>query len=374
MTLASQDALRINVLLANKPQAIRIHESSMTLYGLSEKGELKVELNPDCRDEQYVKKVKEMLSGYVLGSPGGYPVYLQRWTRMGQMRDDNLEQLLLLGEPEAVIALACAAGISDELARRAWWVQEDAENARRMLSSEAVKRGEMGPVLAAYLVEYLPFESEPEQMMMTVALVLQPGLIDAAMKTDLWKKSQRKNPYLVGFLSSCADSIPDQQPPSTYYQKLKSVLADDNESAVAQQLLRVMSPLGQAFLATVIKVLNKPTTQEMVTTTLDVLADYFSVMRPQGGVDKTLDALEQDAAGYMKNSTAEVQNLMHKCSDCEQYLYSMRLLSGMSYGVIRPCLGDSTAIGSLMRRKLEPVMTPLLQHLQKLQQRHFVVR
>ncbi len=369
MTLASQDALRINVLLANKPQAIRIHESSMTVFGLSEKGELKIELNPDCRDEQYIKKVKEMLSGYVLGSPGGYPVYLQRWTRMGQMRDDNLEQLLLLGEPEAVIALACASGLSDELARRAWWVQEDAENARRMLISDAVRQGSMGTVLAAYLVEYLPFESEPEQMMMTVALVLQPGLIDAGMKADLWKKSQRKNPYLVGFLSSCEDSIPDQQPASTHYLQIKSALDGESENAVAQLLSRVMSPPGQAFLATVIKVLTKPVTQEMVTTTLDVLADYFSAMRPDGVVDKTLDELEQDAAGYIKSSPPEADSVLRKCGDCEQYLYSMRLLSGVGYGVIRPCLGDSTAIGSLMRRKLEPVMTPLLQHLQKLQQR-----
>ncbi len=367
MTLASQDALRINVLLANKPLAIRIHESSMTLYGLSEKGELKVELNPDCRDEQYIKKVKEMLSGYVLGSPGGYPVYLQRWTRMGQMRADNLEQLLLLGEPEAVIALACASGLSDELARRAWWVQEDAENARRMLINDAVKQGAMGPLLAAYLVEYLPFESEPEQMMMTVALVLQPGLIDAAMKTDLWKKSQRKNPYLVGFLSTCADSIPDQQPESPHYLQLKSDLGDESENAVAQLLLRVTSPAGEAFIRTAIKVLGKPTTQEMVTTTLDVLAGYFSAMRQDGRVDETLDELEQDAEEYLKNVPAEAQSVMQKCGDCEQQLYSMRLLSGMSYGVIRPCLGDSTAIGSLMRRKLEPVMTPLLEHIKNLQ-------
>ncbi len=367
MTLASQDALRINVLLANKPQAIRIHESSMTLLGLSEKGELKVELNPNCRDEQYIKKVKELLSGYVLGSPGGYPVYLQRWTRMGQMRDDNLEQLLLLGEPEAVIALACASGITNELARRAWWALEDAGNARRMLISEAVKSGEMGQVLAAYLVEYLPFESEPEQMMMTVALVLQPGLIDAGMKAGLWKKSQRKNPYLVGFLSSCADSIPDQQPASSFYQQLRSAI--DDENSVAQLLLRVMSPSGQAFLTTVIKVLNKPMTQEMVTTTLDVLADYFSVMRPDGRVDETLDKLEQDAEEYINNARDELQGIIRKCADCEQPLYSMRLLSGLSYGVIRPCLGDSTAIGSLMRRKLEPVMTPLLQYLKNLQRR-----
>ena len=130
-----------------------------------------------------------------------------------------------------------------------------------------------------------------------------------------------------------------------------------------------MSPSGQAFLATAIKVLNKPTTQEMVTTTLDVLADYFSVMRPGGRVDETLDKLERDAEDYINTAPDELQGIVRKCADCEQQLYSMRLLSGLNYGVIRPCLGDSTAIGSLMRRKLEPVMTPLLLHLKNLQRR-----
>ena len=122
MDLSSEDALRLNVLLANQPQAIRIDESSMTLYGLSEKGEARVALNPNCRDDLYLRKVRELLSGHVLGSPGGYPIYLKRWSRMGQTRDESLEQLLLLGEPEAVAAVTGARGLSDELARRAWWI------------------------------------------------------------------------------------------------------------------------------------------------------------------------------------------------------------------------------------------------------------
>ena len=39
MDLSSEDALRLNVLLANKPQAIRIDESAMVVYGLSEQGQ-----------------------------------------------------------------------------------------------------------------------------------------------------------------------------------------------------------------------------------------------------------------------------------------------------------------------------------------------
>ncbi len=35
---------------------------------------------------------------------------------MGQTRDENLEHLLLLGEPDAVVAITCASGLTDELA------------------------------------------------------------------------------------------------------------------------------------------------------------------------------------------------------------------------------------------------------------------
>ena len=180
----------------------------MTVLGLTPQGEVRVQLNPSGRNEPYLRKVRELLSGHVLGSPGGYPVYLKRWTRMGQMRDESLEQLLLLGEPEAVVAAVCAPGISDELARRAWWAMEDAENGRRLLSSPAVAGGRMGPVLAAYLVDYLPFETEPEPMIESVRLVLQPGLLDAAGRADLWKKARRKLAYYVGFLAAVPDELP----------------------------------------------------------------------------------------------------------------------------------------------------------------------
>ncbi|MGD8712367.1 MAG: sulfur reduction protein DsrS, partial [Thiohalophilus sp.] len=50
MELSNEDALRLNVLLNQNLQAIRIDESKMIVYGLSEKGEASVSLNPNCRD------------------------------------------------------------------------------------------------------------------------------------------------------------------------------------------------------------------------------------------------------------------------------------------------------------------------------------
>ena len=367
MDLSAEDSLRINVLLANKPQAIRIHESSMTLYGLSGQEEVQVKLNPNCRDEQYLKRVREMLSGHVLGSPGGYPVYLQRWTRMGQMRDDNLDQLLLLGEPEAVVAVVCAPGITDELARRAWWAMEDAENARRMLMRDAVSEGDMGPVLAHYLVDYLPFETEIEQMMVTVSLVLKPGLISEELKLDLWKRAKRKPAYYVGFLSASPDAIPEQKPETQRYLELQEKLAGiAATNPLAALLLRVHSPQGQAFLDTAVRVLQKPGTQEMVTATLDNLALYFGDMRGGERLDITLGELEEDAQAYLDAPGDMLAEVLSACPDCAGDLQVMRLLSGLGYGVLRPVLRDTTAIGSLMRRKIEPVITPLLERIASL--------
>jgi hypothetical protein len=364
--LAAEDALRLNVLLANQPLAVRINESTMTVHGLTARGEADIRLHPDCRPDQYVKRVKEMLSGHVLGSPGGYPVYLQRWTRMGQMRDQSLEQLLLLGEPEAVVAAVCAPGLTDELARRAWWVMEDAENARRMLHREAVVRGRMGPVLAGYLAEHLPFETEPDKMIETVWLVLQPGLVDDAVRDDLWRKAARRNAYYVGFLAAVPDALPVDAPAHPLAAVLAPALAAAAPDPLAVLLQRTLSPAGQAYLDTVRLVLDKPTNQDVVNSLLNLVARYFGPLRPEGAPDATLDVLEAEAASFVAAPPSLLARLVAQEPAVRELVRSMRVLSGLSYGVVRPVFGDSTAIGSLMRRKLEPLFAPLRLHIDAL--------
>lgn len=367
MELSPQDTLRLNVLLASNPQAIRINESTMTVFGLSPKGEAQVQLNPTGRDDQYVRRVREMLSGHVLGSPGGYPVYLQRWTRMGQMRDDSLEQLLLLGEPEAVVAAVTAQGLTDELARRAWWAMEDATNARHMLAKRAVVEGEMGPRLASYLVEHLPFETEPEQQIETVRLVLQPGLLDDGQVDGLWRKAQRKPAYYVGFLAARPHQLPEPSVPHPAWEPLGPPLSDlaDRGNLLAGLLERTLSASGQAFLATVFRVFEKPSNQDVINITLDLIADYFADARPEGRADATLPVLEGEAAEWRQASADAVAMAELEGLDGLQ-LVALRVLSGLGYGVVRPIFCDSTAIGSLMRRKLQPVMSPLGEHLASL--------
>ncbi len=368
MELSSEDALRLNVLLANKPLAIRIHESNMTLHGLLAESEVTVKLNPVGRDEHYLKRVRSFLSERALGNPGGYPLYLQRWTRQGQMRKDSLEQLLLLGEPTAVFAVVCAEGLTDELARRAWWSVEEAENARCMLETEAVVKGKTGPLLASYLIDYLPFEIEPETMVDSVSKALQPRLLDDAVRHSLWKKAARKTAYLVGFIAACPDDLPDTLPArgdyNEYWEKLRS-LADTGNS-VALLLLKLLSGQGQSYLDTCQRILTKPSTQDVVNTTLDLMRNYFSALRPEGNPDVSIEELIGEAPGMIAHSK-EANTCLKIIPTLIRELEAMTILSGLGFGVLRPALKGSDAMGSLMRKKLVPVLTPVMDRIAVLQ-------
>lgn len=405
MELSSEDTLRLNVLLANQPQAIRIDESRLIVYGLSPRGEAKVVLNPSGAADAYLRAVKELLSGHILGSPGGYPVYLRRWTRMGQMRDQSLEQLLMLGESEAVVAAVGSPGLTPELARRAWWAMEDAENARRMLANPTIAASEMGPLLADYLLEYLPFETEHETMMDSVRLILQPGLLSDERIADLWRKSARKPAYLVGFLRARPDDLPEQPEPRADAEAIAAALAEELRAgnALAGLLVRVTSAGGQGFLRTLSAVLAKPPNQDIVSAGFDLLRGYFSVLRPAGDPDLTIDALLADGQAFVglerqpttpgpgasaaapaapsagvpvsepgaapasepaleplaNPLSPNVRRILERLPDAAPDLAAMRVLSGAGYGLIRPLLPDPTTLGSLMRRKLTPVTEPL---------------
>ncbi len=376
MELSAEDALRLNVMLANKLQAVRIDESSMTVHALSEQGEASVRLNPNGRDDQYLKKIRELLSSQVLGSPGGYPVFLRRWTRMGQARDDSLEQLLLLGEPEAVVAVVHAAGLSDEIARRAWWAMPVADNARRMLERECVVQGSMGPVLAEFLIEYLPFETEHRAMIESVRLVLQPGLIDAAMRDKLWRQAKRRNSFYIGFMDALPDALPEAGAPrpdaAEVCEHLSSLIATNNPLAV--QLARCVGAQGQQFLATAETVMSKPTNQDVVVEFLNSVQRYFSSVCPHGDPAADIATIVEDAQALLDvpavcPTTRAVQEILTALPACRADVAAMLTLSWVGEPLVNPVFARTDAIGSVMRKKIEPITSVLQQQFDQLRGR-----
>jgi hypothetical protein len=337
--LSAEDALRLAVLLAGEVFAVRISEGALTLHALTPKGEAKVALNPNCRPETYLTRVRETLGGHALGSPGGYPVHLRRWTRMGQSSPKNLAALLTLGEPEAVAAVAHAPALTDELARRAWWASPTVEVARVMLGHPEVRRGAMGRVLADFLIENLPFEAEPMAAMSTVRAVLAARVLDETALLSLWQKARRRPHYLIGFLEFLPDALPAEEPA----RPLPAVVAQMPVNPWAAMMARCYSPAGQTWLKAMELALDKAPAHEAVYLLLDLVGGYFASVR---------DADGREALGGH-----------------EREVLAMAALAASSNQDAEDILVRTTAVGALLRKKIDPLVAPLLGHLRVLQGR-----
>jgi hypothetical protein len=362
--LAPEDELRLNVMMAGDIQAVRIDEAAMIVHGLSSRGEASIKLHPTGRPEQYLRRVREMLAGNATGSPGGYPVYLHGWTRMGQARDKGLDCLLLLGETEAVVSVAYSNGLTDELARRAWWAMPVADNARRMLERECVVQGGMGKVLAAYLIEHLPFENSPHAIIETVRLLLQPGLIGDEVRKKLWNRGAVDNAYHVAFLECVPDDLPAEVSPREDWSSLGSRMANSKGHPYAAQLERALSAKGQSFLQTSEAMLRYPADRDVVYALLNALANYFSSVLHAGccGGD-TPEVIFAGVDAFCRDAKSTAGKFLEGLPEYASEVRAMLFLSCMNRDVVVPILSRSTAGGTVMRQKLEPITTPILQQI-----------
>lgn len=356
MELSPEDALRLNVLIANA-DAVRIDENSMTVYGLNGEQEMKFPLNPTGRSDQYLQKVREMLSSAVLDSPGGYPVFMRRWTRMGQIDNDQLDRLLKIGEPEAVMAVVCSKSLSNELARRAWWCAPYSEHARRMLETPAVVSEPMGKTLADHLIEHLPFETEPRDMLNTVRLVLQPGLIDEEQKQKLWESGTRNKSYRIGFLETLPHDLPDKQAARVELAQYRKALEAMGDNYYAQRLLSLLDEAGQSFLAIADDVMQNPADQDVASALFNALGRYFALPERLEGVRELAD-VETEVARRMAEEE-EAKALLQQLPELEQELVALLTLAHASEYLLNPIFGQTDAIGTVMNEKIEPVTLPL---------------
>lgn len=341
--LSPEDELRLNVLFNTELKAVRIDESNMTLWALTPQGEASVPLKPTERSDRYLKRVRELLSGHALGSPGGYPVHLTRWARQSQagLSKQHLAQLLLIAEEEAVVAVVHSPALTDELARYAWWCLPTIENARLMLMREVVCRGSMGRALAEFLVEHLAFLHEDDVGILdTVAVMLYSGVLTDAERLSIWKRGHSRNSYYVPFLELQPDSLPNPRPARADCDSVPRL--DDNPYSLL--LRKALSGQGQTFLVTAATILDRPEIQEVVNHTLDALANWCAPLR-------------QSEATARASARAA---LLAAAPQFEPECAALDALAAADAGSVRPIFLKTTAIGSLMRRKIQPIVTPLL--------------
>jgi hypothetical protein len=274
----------------------------------------------------------------------------------------------MLGEEEAVVAAVHAPGLTDELAERAWWAMPTAENARRMLEKEAIVMGKTGPVLAEFLVEFLPFEEEQRAMIESVRLVLQPGLINEEEKRKLWSRARTKRSLYVGFMHTVPEDLPEAAEPHPEYEAISNTLKSlvDAGNRYADMIVRVFSDKGQRFIKTAVVALKKPADQEVVESLLDAIASFFSSVRPEQCTVDDIDAIVNDAK-QLCQTDEEIQKVLRQLPELENVIRATLILSCLNVRLVNPIFARTDAIGTMMRKKIQPITDPVFEQLDILQ-------
>lgn len=366
--LVPEDRLRLAILLRQEFFALRVDEGKMRIHALTAAGEAAIQLKPERTDARYIRAVHEVIASQVLGVPHGYPNYLKRWTRAGQARTHSLAALLKLGEPEALAAVVHADGLTDELARRAWWVLQSPEHARAMLARDTVAKGTMGPVLAEFLVEFLGHEDQVSAIVDSVRLVLKPGLISSELKADLWRRGQRRSAYRIGFLHTLPDELPLVKAPHPALLALRPILCDAAFAAnpYAKQLARLLDGPGQAFLEVLRQTLQQSNDKWVVIRLFQAVSRYFETTHPGWSGDPEIRAmaaaLRQPEACFTDWERLEAWRVLQEELPVahKPLLEDVLLLSCLNEAVLEPVLGNNEAVGAGLRRLLEPVSQVVL--------------
>ena len=358
MLLVDEDTLRLNV-LATTALAIRINEDAMCVEALTAETTHRVDLKPAGNPVRYLRAVRESLSVLALGTPGGYPVFIRRWTRSGALETDRLTRLLCLGEPEAVVAVAASRNLNDELARCAWWCLPTAEVARLMLAHPAVANGSTGPTLGHFLLDHLPFETASRLVIDTVKLLLRSHLLNDQEIGRLRAQAQDHVAWLVGFLSAGPQYL-DARPESQTDPHTASFM--EETGPMGTLLARTSSVQGKHFLRCVESALKQAIDMDTVVDTLNALGEYCKPLRGEGALPRSARALQHAVATFPGLSTeAFAQNRAEakNAGQVRQRQTALITLSLCGEPLVTPFFANSDAVGSLMRRKLEPVLSPV---------------
>ena len=362
MELCNEDNLRLNVLLAQPLRAIRINENTLTVYGLTDRGEATVVLNPTVRDEQYLRWVRELLALKATGSPAGYPVFMRRWTRIGHI-NNNLKQMLLLGEPEAIVAVSHAPNLTLDIAECAWWANPSTEVAMGLLQYPDVYNSELGKALAAHLMEFLPFEELPVNIVYMVRVCLQGNLLDETQRNSLWLRAKRRHPFYVGFAFATASRIPIEASNAKSYDEVSDLLTEamDTGNPFAKFLCYQLSADGQAWLQLIALALKKPVDPDVVVALFHAIDQRFDCpAKPDRGV-REIDSIDLNT---LQEQHADLKKILDVLPKKYQPLIEAGLLIAMvGEHTLNPIFAGNDSVGTVMRKRLLPLTQPLLEKL-----------
>jgi hypothetical protein len=244
-----------------------------------------------------------------------------------------------------------------------------------MLECANVANSELGRELAEFLIEFLPFEPESSDIVQSVRLVLQPGLIDEPSRLGLWKKAARKSAYYVGFLYADPDVLPQELGEHAELPQLLQQLHPllEKENPVTAQLVRVLSGSGQNYLRTIEKAIEKISDQDVMVALLNALQRYFHRTWPADYVvpyHRFPEEIDQVVANVIQAKALPfLQPVMPLASDdprLQQKVEALLKLSLVGESMVNPIFSQTDAVGSVMRKRLRPVTDWLLANVTRL--------
>jgi len=376
MSISSEDQLRIQVMLHNSPKAVRLDESRMTMYALTPDGEASIPLSPNCSNDQYLKHVREMLSEQVLGGNGGYPIYIKRWSRMGQTGGIHLGEFLLLGEPEAVVAVANSSSLTIDLAHNVWWAiantAQQAEQGLHLLRHSCVVHSDLGREISQFLMEHLAFVTDTEEMLSILSLLLQEGLLDDDQIKQIWRRSQErgKGVYQVAFLQSRPLSLPDQLAPHPGYKGFIDACQElsDKGNSAAKTIITIGSAEGQTFIALARDLLDKVANEDSVYVLMNAIGAFFSNLGIPATRERSLEMCQLQIRGWIEDGRIKsVAELLGHHPEYREKLQAIILLSCVREEVAFSFVLHSGAVGRSIRKKLTPLFDLIRGNLEQLQ-------
>ena len=353
IVLTREDGLRLNVLMT-QAEAVRIDERGPVVIALAGDRELRVELHPQGREDAYLLAVRRMLASLVIGHPGGFPVFIRRWLRGGQLENLRTADLLKLGEPEAVLAAAASPGIDETVARRAWWAHPDAAVARALLDNPALAAAGLRGELAAWLAENLPFEQDENAVLATARLIAMPGLLTAETRLRLWRRGVQRPACRVGFLQAAPRDLPEPYPERALPDRVVAALTAEASTGngMAACLARLFDAQGQTLLATCDAILEDPQHREIISPLLNLLGD--ACRDGWASIDEGEVSEHDPGAG----SGPAAERLLATVPELADEVAALQMLGGCEEALCYPVFARSTASGSLLRDKLEQVLRP----------------
>jgi hypothetical protein len=123
--------------------------------------------------------------------------------------------------------------------------------------------------------------------------------------------------------------------------------------------LRTLGSPGQTFAASCEQVLHKLSSQEAVVAVLNALSRYFRSVRSSDKPTQDIAVILEEAASRLDVSPA-ARELLAVVPELHPQMLAMQALAHMDEAVVTPIFAHSSATGTLMRRKIEPIIKPVL--------------